>query len=150
MNDQEPQFGERGDFTISCEVDATRERVFRAYTDPEAIPHFWSPEGVEIPPESVDLEPVPGGAFNMVMKVGEQEFPMTGTFADVVEPDYVAFNEPGLGIQCTISFADIGDGRTRVTVLQTNVPEEFRGENAELGFQSSFRRLATYLAGSAG
>ncbi len=147
MSDQSPQFGPRGDFQISCEVDAPRERVFAAYTDPEAIPHFWAPEGVEIPPESVDLEPVPGGAFNMVMKVGDDEFPMTGTFADVVAPDHVAFHEPGLDIRCVISFEDIGEGRTRVTVLQTNVPEEFRGENAEMGFQSSFRRLAAYLGG---
>ena len=150
MEDQAPQFGPRGDFSISCDVDAPRERVFRAYTDAESISHFWAPEGVEIPPESVDLEPVPGGAFNMVMKVGDDEFPMTGTFADVVEPDYVEFHEPGLDIRCTISFEDIGDGRSRVTVLQTNVPEEFRGENAEMGFQSSFRRLAAYLAESPG
>ncbi len=147
MSDPSSQFGPRGDFSISCEVDAPREQVFAAYTDPAAIPHFWAPEGVEIPPDSVDLEPVPGGAFNMVMKVGEDEFPMTGTFADVKGPEFVEFHEPGLDIRCTISFDDIGGDRTRVTVLQTNVPEEFRGENAELGFQSSFRRLAAYLAG---
>ena len=62
MEDQAPQFGPRGDFSISCDVDAPRERVFRAYTDAESISHFWAPEGGEIPPESVDLEPVPGGA----------------------------------------------------------------------------------------
>jgi uncharacterized protein YndB with AHSA1/START domain len=149
MNDQAPQFGERGDFSISCEVDAPRQTVFAAYTDPDAIPHFWAPEGVEIPRESVELEPVAGGAFNMVMKVGEDEFPMTGTFAEVVEPEYVAFHEPGLDIRCVISFDDIGDDRTRVTVLQTNVPEEFRGENAEMGFRSSFTRLIAYLGGEA-
>lgn len=147
MNDQAPEFGPRGDFSTSCEVDAPRERVFAAYTDAEAIPHFWAPEGVEIPPDSVELEAVPGGAFNMVMKVSDDEYPMTGSFAEVVEPEYVAFHEPGLDIRCVISFDDIGDGRTRVTVSQTNVPEEFRGENAEMGFQSSFRRLAAYLAG---
>ena len=150
MSQSAPQFGPRGDFSISCEVDAPRERGFDTYTDPSAIPHFWAPEGVEIPPDSVDLEPVPGGAFNMVMKVGDDEFPMTGTFSDVQGPDFVEFHEPGLDIRCTISFDDIGDGRTRVTVLQTNVPEEFRGENAEMGFQSSFRRLAAYLGDAPG
>jgi uncharacterized protein YndB with AHSA1/START domain len=93
----------------------------------------------------VELEPVAGGAFNMVMKVGGQEYPMTGSFAEVVAPEHVAFHEPGLDIRCVISFDDIGDGRTRVTVRQTNVPEEYRGENAEMGFRSSFDRLATYL-----
>ncbi len=137
---------DRGDFTISCVVDAPRERVFAAYTSADAIPHFWAPEGVEIPRESVELVPEPGGAFNMVMVVGEDSYPMTGTFAEVVEPEYVGFHEPGVDIRCTISFTDLGDGRTEVTVLQTNVPAEFRGPNAEAGFSSSFERLAVYLS----
>lgn len=147
MDDAALGLGPRGDFTISCEVDAPREEVFAAYTDPAAIPHFWAPEGVEIPADSVELEPVAGGAFNMVMKLGDDEYPMTGAFAEVVAPEYVAFVEPGLDIRCVISFDDLGDGRSRVTVLQTNVPEELRGDNARLGFESSFRRLAAYLAG---
>ena len=31
-------------------------------------------------------------------------------------------------------------------VLQTDVPEEYRGEMAEMGWESSFNRLKAYLA----
>jgi uncharacterized protein YndB with AHSA1/START domain len=146
MTDDAPQLGPRADFSVSCIVDAPRERVFAAYTDPAAIPYFWAPEGVIIPPESVELVPEPGGAFNMVMMVNDDSYPMTGTFSDIVEPEFVQFVEPGLGIVCTISFNDMADGRTEIVVLQTDVPEEYRGEMAEMGWESSFNRLKGYLA----
>ena len=146
MTDETPDLGPRADFRVSCIVDAPRERVFAAYTDPEAIPHFWAPEGVVIPPETVELVPEPGGAFNMVMVVGEDEYPMSGSFSDLKAPEYVQFVEPGLGITCTISFNEMADGRTEVDVLQTDVPEAYRGEMAEMGWESSFNRLKAYLA----
>ncbi len=146
MIDDAPQLGPRAVFSVSCIVDAPRERVFAAYTDPAAIPYFWAPEGVIIPPESVELVPEPGGAFNMVMMVNDDSYPMTGTFSDIVEPEFVQFVEPGLGISCTISFNDLADGRTEIVVMQTDVPEEYRGEMAEMGWESSFNRLKGYLA----
>ncbi len=146
MSNETPDLGPRGDFATSCIVDAPRERVFAAYTDPAAIPHVWAPEGVVIPPESVELVPEPGGAFNMLMMVNDDAYPMTGTFSDIREPDYVQFDEPGLGITCTISFNEMADGRTEVLVEQTNVPEAYRGEMAEMGWESSFNRLKAYLA----
>jgi uncharacterized protein YndB with AHSA1/START domain len=94
----------------------------------------------------VELVPEPGGAFNMVMMVNDDSYPMTGTFSDIVEPEFVQFVEPGLGIVCTISFHDMADGRTEIVVLQTDVPEEYRGEMAEMGWESSFNRLKGYLA----
>jgi hypothetical protein len=58
----------------------------------------------------------------------------------------VQFVEPGLGIVCTISFNELADGRTEIEVMQTDVPEEYRGEMAEMGWESSFNRLKAYLA----
>ncbi len=147
MSDEStPELGPRDDFSVACIVDAPHERVFAAYTDPAAIPHVWAPEGVVIPPESVELVPEPGGAFNMLMMVNDDAYPMTGTFSDIKKPDYVQFDEPGLGITCTISFNEMADGRTEVLVEQTNVPEAYRGEMAEMGWESSFNRLKAYLA----
>jgi len=40
----------------------------------------------------------------------------------------------------------LADGRTEIVVLQTDVPEEYRGEMAEMGWESSFNRLKGYLA----
>ncbi len=89
MSNKTPDLGPRGDFATSCIVDAPRERVFATYTDPAAIPHVWAPEGVVIPPESVELVPEPGGAFNMMMMVNDDadEAKAMGLVNEVVQPE---------------------------------------------------------------
>jgi hypothetical protein len=46
----------------------------------------------------------------------------------------------------TTTFADLGDGRTEVHIRQTNVPDAFRGPQAQAGFLTSLDRFATHLA----
>ncbi len=46
----------------------------------------------------------------------------------------------------TSYFKDLGDGRTEVTVHQTNVPEIYRSPVSQAGMQSSFDRFAAYVA----
>ncbi len=46
----------------------------------------------------------------------------------------------------SITFTDLGDGRTEVVTHQTNVPEMYRTPEAQAGMQSSFDRFAAYLA----
>ena len=45
----------------------------------------------------------------------------------------------------SITFTDLGDGRTEVFIHQTNVPEMYRTPEAQAGMQSSFDRFAAYL-----
>jgi hypothetical protein len=44
------------------------------------------------------------------------------------------------------TFKDLGDGRTEVVVHQTNVPEMYRGPEAQQGMTSSFDKFAAYVA----
>jgi hypothetical protein len=46
----------------------------------------------------------------------------------------------------TSYFRDLGDGRTEVTVHQTNVPEMYRSPEFQAGMQSSLDRFAAYVA----
>jgi hypothetical protein len=46
----------------------------------------------------------------------------------------------------SITFVDLGDGRTEVVTHQTNVPEMYRSEQAQTGMRSSFDRFDAYLA----
>jgi hypothetical protein len=45
----------------------------------------------------------------------------------------------------SLTFTDLGNGRTEVVAHQTNVPEMFRSPEAQAGMQSSFDRFAAYL-----
>ena len=54
-------------FQIKRTLAAPREKVFSAFTDPEAIKKWWGPsEGFEIPSAEIDLRV--GGAYRIGMK----------------------------------------------------------------------------------
>jgi len=138
----------RGEVTITREFDAPRELVFRAFIDPKQLSRFWGPVGMSTPESKIKLDPRSGGIFETVMvnDADGSEYPMTGTFVEVTEPTVIAFNEPEIDMTSTMTFTDLGDGRTRVVVHQTNVPAIYRTPEAQAGFQSSFDRLAEHLA----
>ena len=46
----------------------------------------------------------------------------------------------------SVTFVDLGDGRTEVTIHQTNVPEMYMTAEAQAGMQSSLDRFAAYVS----
>jgi DNA-binding transcriptional ArsR family regulator len=52
----------RGEFTISRVVDAPRDLVWRAFTEPEHLAAFWGEPGITVPVESVAIEVRHGAA----------------------------------------------------------------------------------------
>jgi hypothetical protein len=45
----------------------------------------------------------------------------------------------------TITFTDLGDGRTEVITHQTNVPAMYMSPAARAGFETSLRRFDDYV-----
>ncbi|CAB4623554.1 unannotated protein [freshwater metagenome] len=139
-----------GEFSISRVVDASPARVYRAYLDPEEFVQFWSPEGVTIAIDTVVIEPWVGGRFECTMVVEAMdnlELPNVGTFVEIVENERLVFCEASLGnLISTMTFTGVGDGQTRITVFQVNVPVEYLGQQATDGFNSCFDKLERLLA----
>lgn len=129
-------------------VNAPRELVFRCMITPEHLTHFWGPVGVSTPVENITIDPRPGGVFETIMvnDADGAEYPSRGVFDEVVEPERLSWTEPDLGMKTSSTFTDLGDGRTEVVIHQSNVPEMFRGPEAEAGFKSSLDRFDAYLA----
>ena len=46
----------RGELTVSRVVDAPRELVWRAFTEPEHLAAFWGGPGITVPVESVTMD----------------------------------------------------------------------------------------------
>jgi uncharacterized protein YndB with AHSA1/START domain len=139
-----------GEFSISRVVDAPPARVYRAYLDPEEFIQFWSPEGVTIALDTVVIEPWVGGRFECTMVVEamhDLELPNVGTFVEIVENERLVFCEASLGdLISTMTFTEVGDGQTEITVSQVNVPAEYLGQQATDGFNSCFDKLERLLA----
>ena len=138
-----------GEVTFTRTYDAPRELVFRCMLEPEHLTHFWGPIGVSTPIENIIVDARPGGVFETIMVNDEngEEYPSKGVFVTVDEPNLLVWTEPDVegGMTTTSTFVDLGDGRTEVTVHQTNVPEMYRSPEAQAGMQSSFDKFAAYL-----
>jgi uncharacterized protein YndB with AHSA1/START domain len=139
-----------GELTYTRTWDAPRELVFACMTTPEHLTHFWGPTGVSTPIDNITVDLRPGGVFETVMvnDADGAEYPMKGVFVDVEPPALLSWTEQDVegGMVTSITFTDLGDGRTETVAHQTNVPEMFRSAEARAGMESSFDKMAAYLA----
>ena len=138
-----------GEVTITRVYDAPRDLVFECMITPEHLTHFWGPVGVHTPLDKITVDLRPGGVFDTVMvndATGE-EYPSHGVFVEIDRPNKLVWSEPDVegGMTSSVTFVDLGDGRTEVTILQTNVPEMYRTPEAQAGMQSSLDRFAAYV-----
>jgi uncharacterized protein YndB with AHSA1/START domain len=144
MNDQT---SEHGELSFTRVFGAPRELVFRCMIEPEHLTHFWGPDGVRAPLEHIKVDARPGGVFEtlMVNDADGSEYPTRAVYVDVIEPERLEWRENHSGMTMTATFRDLGDGRTEVHIHQTNVPEEFRGPEAQRGFSTALDCFAAYL-----
>jgi uncharacterized protein YndB with AHSA1/START domain len=150
MNDAGTQTGtQTGEVTFTRTFAAPRQLVFECMITPEHLTHFWGPIGVSTPIENITVDPKPGGVFETIMvnDADGAEYPMHAVFVEIDAPNKLVWSEPDVagGMTTSASFADLGDGRTEVTIHQTNVPEMYRTPEAQAGMQSSFDRFDAYL-----
>ena len=141
---------ELGELTYRRVHDAPRELLFDCMTQPEHLAQFWGPAGTQAPAGGITVDLRPGGVFETVMVNDSDghQYAMRAIYVEVRRPDLLVWTEPGVegGMTTTITFTDIGDGRTEVITRQTNVPEHFRSPQAQAGFATSLDRFAAYVA----
>ena len=141
---------DRGEITYVRQWDAPRELVFACMTTPEHLTHFWGPIGVSTPIENITVDLRPGGVFETIMvnDADGTEYPSRGVFVEIVEPETLVWSEADVegGMTTSITFKDLGGGRCETIAHQTNVPEMFRSPEAQAGMQTSFDKMAAYLA----
>jgi uncharacterized protein YndB with AHSA1/START domain len=139
-----------GELIITRTYEAPRELVFECMVTPEHLTHFWGPVGVSAPIERIKVDLKPGGSFDTVMvnDADGSEYPSHGVYIEIDEPSKLVWSESDVegGMTTSVTFTDLGDGRTEVTIHQTNVPEMYRSPEAQEGFNSSLDRFAAYIA----
>ena len=141
---------EPGEFTYRRTHQASRELLFDCMTKPEHLTRFWGPDGTTTPIDGITVEAWPGGRFETVMVslADDSQYTMRAVFLAVERPERLVWREPEVegGVITTITFTDLGDGRTEVVTHQTNVPSHYGSAAARAGFETSLRRFADYVA----
>lgn len=145
------------ELVISRVIDAPRERVFEAWTDPDQLKRWWGPHGMTTPVCEMDLRP--GGVFRTVMRdPGGAEYPNEGVFVEVAKPERLVFTEafgedgrPSEEARATITFEDPGGGETRLTARWLHASVADREAHERMGFAQGWGemldRLEAHLKG---
>ena len=139
-----------GEMTLTRIYQAPPALLFEVMTTPAHLAHFWGPTGVSTPLGNIVVEPRPGGRFETIMVNDEtgDEYPMIALFVEFDPPHRLSWTDPSAdgGMLTSITFNDLGDGRTETVTHQTNVPEMFLSPEARAGLESSFVKCDAYLA----
>lgn len=134
-------------------IDAPREKLFRAWTEPELMKQWFTPRPWTTPVIEVDLRP---GGSNLIVMRGPDgtEFPNRGVYLEIVKNERLVFTdaytkawEPAekpffTGI---ITFEDEG-GKTRYTARAVHWTVADREAHEKMGFHEGWGICADQLA----
>ena len=132
-------------------LDAPRELVWEAWTNPEHIVKWWGPNGFTTTIKSLDLRP--GGLWVYTMHGPEgTDYPNEVKFIEVVKPERIVHSH-GDGERewfKSSSVFEVEGDKTRVTIKQVFPSAEARNEVVEKygaikGGQQHLARLAEFL-----
>lgn len=149
--------------TIERIFDAPREKVWKAWTDPEELAKWWGPQGVTNPVSQVDARV--GGELYIVMLAGKelgplagQKWPTKGIFKELIEPERIVFSNNAVDEQgnvllegeTSVTLEDIGGGKTKLTLkayakgMVPQAPQMLAG--MEMGWTQSIDKLGALMA----
>ena len=135
---------------ITRTFDASREQVFRAWTDPDEVAEWYGPEHFDTPRERIRIDLRVGGRYEltMVQRDGGAEFAIGYDIIELVEPELIVLRSdpmPEMGMhEPTITRVELHDigGRTRMILTDGPYPET---GHAEAGWHAAFDKLATVV-----
>ena len=153
--------------TVTHIFDASRESVWKMWTDPLLFGLWWGPKNFTAP--SVTMDVSVGGAFLWCMH-GRQgpgqepkDFWNVGTYQEVVPMDRLAYvcsfsdaagnvispaeyGMPGMAAECrvTVTFAD-AEGNTKIVLTHEGLPDGALAEACQMGWLQSFEKIDALL-----
>jgi uncharacterized protein YndB with AHSA1/START domain len=148
---EHPELG----IAITRVFQASRERLWREWTEPEAFADWFGGPTSEVPLESVSMDVRPGGRWRLTMYVepGRREMRWKGEYLEVVEPERLVFtvsDQPGEERYelVTVVFAELGDGLTDMRFEQRGYLGPDAYEYTKSGWSGFFDRIDERLAAS--
>jgi uncharacterized protein YndB with AHSA1/START domain len=138
---------------ITRVFEAPRERVFRAWTDPDEVAAWYGPANMDAPRERITIDLRIGGRWEvtMVSRRGDAELVVGYEIIGLVEPELIVLRsdpmpEVGMpeGTVVRVEFHDHG-AKTRMTLSDGPLPAAGR-DRAEAGYNAAFDKLARVVA----
>jgi len=141
------------DLILTRIIDAPREKVFRAWTEPSLLKQWFAPAPFTTPTVETDVRP--GGTSLIVMKGPDgKEFPNRGVYLEVVKNERLVFTDaftkawdpsdkPFMTV--VLTFEDLG-GKTQYTARVRHWSVADRETHEKMGFHQGWPMCAEQLA----
>jgi uncharacterized protein YndB with AHSA1/START domain len=149
------------DLVLERTLNAPRDLVWRAWTDPKLLKQWFAPKPYEI--SEVDMDLRPGGIFRIRM-VGPDGFDTghgnAGCMLEVVDGEKLVWTsalapqyrpaEMGEGCEsfpmtAVVTFADAGDGKTLYRAVAMHRNEADRDVHEKMGFDDGWGKCSVQL-----
>jgi uncharacterized protein YndB with AHSA1/START domain len=141
------------DLVLTRLIDAPREKLYRAWTEPELLKQWFAPAPVTTPVAELDVRP--GGSNLVVMRMPDgQEMPNPGVYLEVVPNERLVFTDaytsawqpsPKPFMTVILTFEDEG-GKTRYTARVRHWTDEDRETHEKMGFHEGWGLCTDQLA----
>lgn len=135
-------------------IDAPREKLFRAWTEPELAKQWFAPRPYTTPVVEMDVRP--GGANLIVMRGPDgTEFPNRGVYLEVVKNERLVITDAYTEawqpsekpfMTAIITCEDLGGGKTRYTARALHWTVADREAHEKMGFHEGWGQCADQLA----
>ncbi|MFC7517396.1 SRPBCC family protein [Herbaspirillum sp. GCM10030257] len=146
-------FAEGRDLVLTRVFDAPRDKVFKAWTDPDLLKQWFTPAPWTTPVVETDVR---AGGSNLIMMRGPDgnEFPNRGVYLEVVENERIVLTdafteawEPSdkAFMTLVLSFED-QDGKTKYTARVKHWSVADREAHEQMGFHQGWAICAEQLA----
>jgi uncharacterized protein YndB with AHSA1/START domain len=135
---------------LTCALDASCERVFKALTDPAELVKWWGPSGFTTP--ETEIDPRVGGRYRLGMQPPDGElFQLEGEFLEIEAPTRLAYtfrwedpDPDDLETVVRLSLQAVA-GRTRMSLWQGPFATEARLALHRSGWIDSLQKLTHLL-----
>lgn len=160
---------EKRDLVITRVFDAPVERLWKAWSDAEDVLRWWGPRGFSCPSAVMDFRT--GGASLVCMRApkefGGGDTYNTWTYTEIVPLETIEYmlhfvdqagtrvDPSALGLppdmpvemRNLVTFTDLGDGRTELSITEFDWPVGQMREMSELGMKQCLDKMAGVVAG---
>lgn len=141
------------DLVLEREIDVPVSLVWKVWTTPEHLKHWFCPKPWQTTQCAIDLRP--GGLFTSVMRGPEgQEFTNSGCYLEIVENERFVFTDtllagfrpsPNPFFTAVLDLAPLGPERTRYVATAIHGNEDARKKHEEMGFYDGWGTVVTQM-----
>jgi uncharacterized protein YndB with AHSA1/START domain len=153
----------KNELVITRIFDAPRERVWKAWSEPEQMMKWWGPKVFTAPVCKIDFRV--GGKYLFCMRDPKgKDYWSTGVFKEIVPPEKIVWTDSfadekgnpvpashyGMGddfpseMTVTFTFEDM-NGKTKLRLVHAGMPGGEQGKMANQGWNESLDKLAAIL-----